>query len=215
MYVLIRNYINQKGFSPIQSELIISSLRLVSAGVYLSIFIDLIKQTNTNSIPFKSQSKFTIIAFITFLSAPLISGTPAHFDSTSILYIATSFAVGIREEISFRGVLQTLLGTKLSSWLSIIISTLFFVLMHTGFQPMAPVFIFGFFFQGLFLALVYRYTSNLILCIILHSLFDINCIAAALFNHWGSLVAINSISVIADSLIILSFQKLSFITKDR
>lgn len=72
----------------------------------------------------------------------------------------------IAEELFFRGVVFRFAHTWLKKWgLSVVVSSLLFAFYHGTISQFVPIFL-----AGALLALVYRYTSSLILCILLHFL---------------------------------------------
>jgi membrane protease YdiL (CAAX protease family) len=88
----------------------------------------------------------------------------------AIVLAAVVFAP-LAEETFFRGCIQTLLRyTTNSAWLSVIITSALFALVHDKFEwlPM--------FFLGLCLGYIYERTANLWMCIIIHALFNLTSI---------------------------------------
>jgi membrane protease YdiL (CAAX protease family) len=72
----------------------------------------------------------------------------------------------IAEELFFRAVVFRFAHTWLKKWgLSVVVSSLLFAFYHGTISQFIPIFL-----AGALLALVYRYTSSLLLCILLHFL---------------------------------------------
>lgn len=72
----------------------------------------------------------------------------------------------LAEELFFRGVLQRFLHTWFKRiWLSVLLSGLFFSLMHSSIYEFLPIWL-----AGVILALVYQLTGKLWLCVLLHFL---------------------------------------------
>jgi membrane protease YdiL (CAAX protease family) len=91
------------------------------------------------------------------------------------IVISAVVVAPLAEEMFFRGGIQTILryATNLP-WIAVLITSLFFALMHEGWTR-GPIF-----FLGICLGYIYERTGNLWTCIILHSLF--NC--SAIFLFW-------------------------------
>lgn len=109
------------------------------------------------------------------------------------LFAATSLAVGIREELAYRGILQTILTERLGFWSALLLSNIAFVAYHYGAQPLTAWNIFQFFSFGCILGIIYYLTHSLILVTVLHTVYDaIYCytpLVPSPYNHWfGSFV---------------------------
>jgi hypothetical protein len=83
----------------------------------------------------------------------------------------------IGEELFFRGALQkTLLRWNNKPWLSILLSSIVFALLHGTFFKILPIFV-----LGLMLGTVYHVTRNIWYCIIIHFLNNALAVSAVYF----------------------------------
>jgi membrane protease YdiL (CAAX protease family) len=114
---------------------------------------------------------------------PLLVGNWGLPASLSHLFAVTSLAVGVREELAYRGVLQTLLTGKFGFWTALILSNIVFVVYHYGAQPLTIWNVFQLFSFGCVLGVVFYLTQSLVLVAVLHALYDaIYCYTPLLSN---------------------------------
>ena len=93
---------------------------------------------------------------------PLFAGTPGW----GIMLVA--LAAGIGEELLFRGVIQAGLENLLGPWGGLIIASLLFGLVHA----MTRTYFILTTVIGLYLGLLYQWTGNLLVPILVHFLYD-------------------------------------------
>lgn len=92
-----------------------------------------------------------------------------------VLFVLSTCIVVPLEELFFRGILQRRLEEEFSMVFAIVLASLLFMLIHTGFVPQAEadVLTFGLFFGiGAALGLSYAVTKNLLVPIIGHAIFN-------------------------------------------
>ncbi|WP_010500004.1 CPBP family intramembrane glutamic endopeptidase [Paenibacillus elgii] len=91
-------------------------------------------------------------------------------DQSSLVSIVCSVLAGIIEEICFRGSLQLVLNSLLNSWLSIIIVSLIFALLHRQYKSWKTlVYIF---YVSIVLGVYYQITESIWVCVVAHSLYN-------------------------------------------
>lgn len=93
---------------------------------------------------------------------PLFASTPGW----GIMLVA--LAAGIGEELLFRGVIQTGLESLTGPWGGLIIASVLFGLVHA----MTRAYFIATTIIGLYLGLLYQWTGNLLVPIVVHFLYD-------------------------------------------
>ncbi len=106
------------------------------------------------------------------LLAPVLVADIGATPQVAFVFALTSLAVGFREELFYRGVLQRWLRERLGLLPSIATSNFVFLLYHWGVQPFTPANIVSMFFTGCVLGLLYETTGSLIFVGLLHALYD-------------------------------------------
>ncbi len=118
------------------------------------------------------------VVLLDLLSSLLRYGMPdlSHANITWNTVLGSSLAVGLVEEIPFRGLLLQDLQERYGSWIGIIVSSLLFLLIHfpgwlllglPGLYTIVFVFVFG-----CIMSLLFKYTQSLWSPIIAHSFND-------------------------------------------
>lgn len=116
-------------------------------------------------------------------AGPIYPGLSGY--KTQFVFALTSIAVGIREEILYRGVLQTLIEKRLGWIWAIVLSNVVFTLYHYGAWEFTTSKVLELFFVGCFVGLLYRGTGSLIIAIVFHSIYDaIWCFTPYLEKPW-------------------------------
>ena len=106
-----------------------------------------------------------------YFTVVLSNGQPT-FLSTVLSFILTVVIGPILEETLDRGYLMNTFFPKSKYYLDVILSGLIFGLSHLILSHRDPISLLYYSLIGLFLALVYRYTSNIRLTILCHSFFN-------------------------------------------
>jgi membrane protease YdiL (CAAX protease family) len=88
------------------------------------------------------------------------------------IFALTSIAVGIKEEIAFRALIQNLLVPRIGRAHAIFVTMSLFILFHVGVVPPLRQVYIHIALAGLFFGLVFEFTQRLWLVIALHALFD-------------------------------------------
>ncbi|MFH0919142.1 MAG: CPBP family intramembrane glutamic endopeptidase [Fibrobacterota bacterium] len=127
---------------------------------------------------------------------------------TRLVFAITSIAVGFKEEITYRGILQNLLARKYGVLIGLVVASVLFMLMHVGYQKLTYENFTKLFLVGIVLGSLYYFTKSLCFCIIIHSLVDAiysfspffsftisslwgPCIIVFVISLWGLRTAIN------------------------
>ena len=154
--------------SLVQQELYWSAIRLVSAAALVWLFRRIRPARSGMSSVISARH---LLAF-GILLAPVLVGNSGLDGPYRYLYAATSFLVGLREELAYRGVLQNLLIRRLSIPMSLLVSNVLFVGYHFGVQPFTVVNIIQLFLIGIILGFVYHLSGSIVLAVALHSIYD-------------------------------------------
>ena len=116
----------------IHKELYWSLIRLFSAILILALFR---KVFVTRSTAVSSSNPLQWLLPLGILLIPIVAGNPPMAFPENYVFAATSFVVGLREELAYRGVFQNLLRQRFGFWVSLLISNIVFVVYHYGVQP--------------------------------------------------------------------------------
>lgn len=155
----------------LEAEVISTALRLACVGVYVSLLGRYLRVSSV-SRGFALQPA-ALAGLVLFLAVPLLVGNMAGMDlQTRVIYALTSFVVGLKEEIVFRGLLQNLLSDRWGKPAAIFLAALLFVAYHIGTIP-PTAFAYGqALICGLILGVIYAHTRSLWTVIWLHTLYD-------------------------------------------
>lgn len=169
--VLSRVVVGRLEIYTVEAELIRSAGRLAMIAFYVLLFRHLL--VSRPLVPKQIEQPIFLIPIAVFLCVPLLVGFMAHVDGTTrALFAATSVIVGFREEIAFRGVIQTLLARRMGDAAAIGLTTLIFTAWHIGVIPW-EAFAYGqVIAASVLLGVIYARTGNLILVSGIHALYD-------------------------------------------
>jgi membrane protease YdiL (CAAX protease family) len=104
--------------------------------------------------------------------APVLVGDVGLTGADRHLYAVTSVAVGWREELAYRGILQRVLAPRFGLPGSLLLSNLAFVAYHWGAQPFTAPYVLQLLLCGLILGVVYHASRSLLLVVTLHAIYD-------------------------------------------
>jgi membrane protease YdiL (CAAX protease family) len=159
-----------------EAELARTALRLGAVWLYWGLFRNLLESMPLVTAEL-TQARF-VLAMLLMVSIPLLVSTMGHFYTgqydigTRWLYAVTSIAVGFKEEITFRALIQNLLARKLGHWKAIGLAALLFTAYHIGVvQPLWHVYV-SVALAGMLLGAIYAHTKNLWLVVAIHALYD-------------------------------------------
>lgn len=162
-------------FDPATGELLWSAWRMVCALLAFLIFRKLLTPERSVRATWRSGGGLQFIgwlAILLFLACPALSAGYGLASPLNIIFAATSFAVGFREEIVYRGILQRVLTKRFGLVASLIISNLLFAIYHYGAIPLTAPNLFEFFVAGLFLGVLFHLSGSIVLVSLLHSAYD-------------------------------------------
>jgi membrane protease YdiL (CAAX protease family) len=158
-------------YEGIELELYTTAIRLASAGIYWLMFRDLLR-SRVPQLSSTRQPLFALGIVLVALVPVLVGDWDLDGLATRTVFAATSIAVGLREEIVYRGVLQNLLERR-THWLAaIVVSNILFTLYHYGAWPFTPDYVVEFLLVGGAMGLIYAGTGSLWLTIAAHSIYD-------------------------------------------
>ena len=168
----------------IELELYITGVRLLTAAIYWALFRDIILHRPVRNVSFQSPMLWIGIGAVCLVPI-LVGNWGLSGYKTQFVFALTSIAVGIREEILYRGVLQTLIEKRLGWIWAIVLSNVVFTLYHYGAWEFTTSKVLELFFVGCFLGLLYRGTGSLIIAIVFHSIYDaIWCFTPYMEKPW-------------------------------
>ncbi|WOO40969.1 CPBP family intramembrane glutamic endopeptidase [Rubellicoccus peritrichatus] len=161
----------------IELEAIRTVLRLTSALVTWLLFkdvaLDAIRKGKLSLKGLAWQSSLPLLAIILFLSIPVIIGNwNLNQDGTRLFFALSSFPVGLREELVYRGVLLTILTKRFGFITGLIISTIAFTFYHYGALPWTVFNIVQYVTAGVLLSALFWATKSLWLVIWIHTIYD-------------------------------------------
>jgi membrane protease YdiL (CAAX protease family) len=113
-----------------------------------------------------------IVSGLAFVAAPALTQNFQMSYPANVVYAATSLAVGLREELVYRGVLQRLLTRRWGLPAALVVSNVLFIFYHFGAIPFTGYNVFQFFAAGTILGLIYHRTNSLACVVILHAVYD-------------------------------------------
>ena len=154
----------------IDAELIRTVLRLAAVLLYLRVVPDLfsLKYSGTGL-----REPALLLSFLLFLSVPLLVSDASFLPPIArAVYALTSIAVALKEEISYRALIQNLLARRWGSFTAIPVASLLFLASHVGVIPLFWAAYAQVAVAGLLLGIVYARTQNLWLVICLHTVYD-------------------------------------------
>lgn len=154
-----------------EAELIRTPLRLVAVLIYwilLREFIATKKLISTDIV-----QPHLLFSLVLFLSVPLLVGDLSYMGpGTKVIYAATSTVVALKEEVTFRALMQNLIAKRFGNLAAILVTTVLFTAYHIGAIPLS-FFAYGqVIFASLILGILYARTQNLCLVVWLHTLYD-------------------------------------------
>lgn len=169
--ILTRAVLSRYDSHTLNAELIRTALRLVAVLLYWRLLRNFINFKPTRSVDLRQPA--LLLGLALFLCVPLLVGDWSDMPPTTrLVYAITSFAVALKEEISFRALIQNLLTQRLGNSKAIILTTLLFTAYHVGAIPFMPFTYGQVVIAGLLLGIVYARTQNLWLVVWLHTLYD-------------------------------------------
>ena len=133
--VLTRVILSRYWTFSIEAELIRTLLRLVAVLIYWQLLRDQIQSQHI--VRSKLLQPALLLALVLFMSVPLLVGDLSYMSpATRVIYAVTSIAVGLKEEITFRALMQRMLAKRLGNLAAILLATALFTAYHIGAIPL-------------------------------------------------------------------------------
>jgi membrane protease YdiL (CAAX protease family) len=184
----------------IEKELIWTALRLVSAAAVYGCFRTVIWPPGE-----KREGR---IGWMVVAAGAAVMGLAAlvaqdNFNyPVNVVFAVTSMAVGLREEMVYRGVLQRVLTERYGLWAALVMSNVVFIFYHWGALPFTPYNVWQFFAMGTILGLMYHQTKSLGLVVGVHAAYDaVQCftplVAQPLGRGWAALILLAVVGALA------------------
>jgi membrane protease YdiL (CAAX protease family) len=168
-YIWIRSQLHfSSQTGAIQQELVWTSLRLVAAAIMFWIV--------RNGIDLSRDRAKTITPRIFWVGlmmlAPILTGDSEYGSPAKYVFAFTSLAVGLHEELAYRGVLQNILVRDFGFLRGLVVSNVVFVCYHYGIEPFTFTYVSSLFLAGMILGVAYQLTGSLLLVIGIHAAYD-------------------------------------------
>lgn len=161
----------QFGIYTVEAEAIRTALRLLAVWAYWRWLRDRLR---SEPIDGKALARpVLVLPVLVWLSyPPLCTDFGDHGRAVQAIFFATSLVVGMKEEITFRALIQPLLQKHVGEAKAILLTSVLFVAYHLGTVPVTFLGYANIMIAGLLLGVVFARTGSLWLVIGLHSVFD-------------------------------------------
>lgn len=187
LYFLLTRWLISSGDpDSIGIEIARTLLRLLSAGAVWYFLSGVLEKPRVGRWKTSVWGLLPVLAVACALAVPVICGNwNLPEGETRFVFALASLAVGFREELVYRGVLQTLLEKKLGLRWAIVITTAVFAVYHYGAQPWTWFTVSQYIAFGVIFGLLYARTRSLWLVVSLHTLYDVIwCYTPLIENPW-------------------------------
>ena len=154
-----------------ERELAITAIRGLTVPIYCVLFLDVIR--SRRKLPSIAPTLLFSLGILVVLLAPMVTGDwrqPAR--ATRVWFLIASLVVAVREEVVYRGVLQTLLERRMGWIAAVGVSNLAFVAYHYGAWTFTPFRVLTVFLVGSVLGILYRGTGSLRVPIVVHAAYE-------------------------------------------
>jgi membrane protease YdiL (CAAX protease family) len=152
----------------IQLELFWTGIRIVSLVCLAFLFSRVAQRTPGQLTPISPGMFSSMGVFI----IPVFVGDMGLHGDTRYVFAATSVVVGLREELAYRGLLQTLITRRLGISPALAISNIAFIAYHFGVQPFTLSWVLQSFILGLIFGYRYHITGSILFISFLHAGYD-------------------------------------------
>jgi len=167
-YIIGARLIVSPEISWLNEELRWTALRAVSA---IALLFILFFRTRTSARP-RAIKTLDVALVLALLAVPFFTGDNRLPRDMAHVFALTSFVIGLREELFYRGILQTALRQRFGIVPVLLLSNVAFLFFHWGVQPFNPVNMAFLFLSGLTFGLLYHATGSLLLVAAAHALYD-------------------------------------------
>jgi len=156
----------------VRSELFRTFFRILTLVIYSSIYIKIEKKKNKIEI-IKEEKILMILSIIFLMLFPFLFMKSENDLGINILWFLTSFIVGFREEIFYRGFIQNELCKRMKLIPTILLTSIIFTSYHiVYFYWGLWVTLIQVILWSIFIGFVYYITSNILLVSLVHSFYD-------------------------------------------
>ena len=119
-----------------EAELIRTIFRLVAVFIYWVLLRDFIGTKNL-ALSDIVQPRL-VFSFVLFLSVPLLVGDLSYMGpGTKAVYAVTSIVVALKEEVTFRAIIQNFIAKRFGNLTAILVTTVLFAAYHIGVIPLS------------------------------------------------------------------------------
>ena len=181
--------------SDLSEELIWTAFRIISIVLVYRCLKDVIWPPGD-----KPAVRIGFLALIASVAVVIVAALKADYDlkfPDNVVFAVTSIAVGLREEMVYRGVLQKVLAARYGLAAALIISNVLFIFYHFGALPFTPYNVVQFFVMGTILGLLYHQTRSLLFVAGVHAAYDgIECFSPYLSKPISSAVALSALATV-------------------
>lgn len=161
---------------PVQHEVGWTILRLIESGVLL--WLVSVRPLPAVVSPSKPNPQIGYIIGCCILIVPLGAAELNLPPTLRWVSAASSFVVGLREELGYRGILQFALRMRLGLWPALMVSNGLFLAAHIGAFPLTAVAVAEILVAGLALGLCYELAGSLFAVVLVHGLYNaIECLS--------------------------------------
>jgi membrane protease YdiL (CAAX protease family) len=171
VYVVFSRVWLRGHFYGIELELLVTACRLASLVAYWWLFREFLSRTQIKRRPRPTFLLYCGIASLLMVPLLFFGGYSPDL-SSRIIFALTSIVVSCREEVFYRGVIQSILERRLGFPLAIISTNVVFVLYHFGAQPFTASGVTELFTMGCVMGILYKATGTLIAPIVMHGVYD-------------------------------------------
>ena len=156
----------------LKGELLRTFVRSISLIIYLYIY-NRKKIHQTNKINNSKDKIVIFLSVILIMLFPLLFQKAGFTGPLQLIWILSSFIVGFREELFYRGLLQNRLSTKYSIVTTLIITSMIFTSYHVIYFIWGQwITLIQVFIWSLFIGIIYIKTKKIILVSLIHSIYD-------------------------------------------
>lgn len=156
----------------VRSELVRTFIRIVTLAIYSSIYFK-IEKIKIKMVIKKEERVLLILSIAILMIFPFLFMKNENDLGIKILWFLSSFIVGFREEIFYRGFIQNELGKRMKLIPTILLTSVIFTSYHVVYFYWGLwVTLIQVILWSIFIGFVYYITNNIILVALVHSFYD-------------------------------------------
>jgi membrane protease YdiL (CAAX protease family) len=158
---------------PMKGEIYRTLVRIISLIIYSVFFYNKIIPKEAKREILKKDKILIYSSVIIIMLFPLFLQKTGFTNLLQLIWILSSFVVGFREEIFYRGFLQNKISSKYNLITTILITSLIFTSYHIVYFIWGQwITIIQIFLWSIFIGIIYFKTKNIILVSMIHSIYD-------------------------------------------